>query len=107
MKVSRYKYRLLILALGIVSTVSAVGAGLTGNLLFYNSFTSSRYISEGIFSWRVRKKVPLILIGGLFINLVAVLMNIHQLVFMSSATFALNSIVISWKVLGERPKGSK
>ncbi len=122
MEVSKYKYRLLILALGIVSTVSALGAGLTDNLLFYNGFTSSRYLSESVFSWRVidilpppngvpfwwghsavlGKKVPLILIGGLLINLTAVVLNMHQLAFISSATFALNSIVISWKVLGDK-----
>lgn len=104
MKVSKYKYRLLILALGIVSTLSAVGAGLTGNLLFYNAFTSSRYLSESVFSWRVSKEVPLILIGGLLINMLAVVLNMHQLAFMSSAAFALNSIGVSAKVLGNIPK---
>ena len=97
-----YRYRILILLLGIVSTISAVGAGMTGNLLFYNGFTSSRYLSESVFSWRVSKKVPLILIGGLLINLVALMLNIHQLAFLSSAAFALNSIVISWKILGDK-----
>lgn len=98
---NKYKYRLTIITFGILSALSAVLAGITGNLIFYTSFTTFRYLGEGLFSWRVSRKIPLVLILGLSINLIAVISGKNQLAFISSAAFSFNSILISWKVLSD------